>query len=87
MQDSDPPEERRTSEASDLGRYAGLGFQFAATMLVFGALGWWLDGKFGSAPWVMIFGIFLGAGLAFFSLLRAVNPPRAPTSDAKQRRR
>jgi hypothetical protein len=41
------PRKQRIAEATDYGRYAGLGFQFAATMLLFGALGWWLDERWG----------------------------------------
>ena len=48
-----------SKHAADLGRYAGLGFQFAATLLLFGAAGWWLDGKLGTDPWLLIAGIFL----------------------------
>ena len=57
-------------------RYAGAGLQFALTFLLFGALGWWLDGKLGTAPWLMIAGIVLGAAGAFYSLVRRLAPPR-----------
>ena len=66
------PKKQRIAEATDLGRYAGLGFQFAATLVLFGALGWWLDSKLGTGPWLLIGGIFLGATGAFVALLRAV---------------
>ena len=83
------PKKQRIAEATDLGRYAGLGFQFAATMLVFGALGWWLDARLGSSPWLLIAGIFLGATGAFLALLRAVGkveakPPRAGGSESEE---
>ncbi len=69
---------QRASDGGDRGpqnqyfRYAGAGIQFALTFLVFGAAGWWLDGRLGSAPWLMIAGIALGATGAFISLVRAV---------------
>lgn len=66
------PEQKPLAVATDYGRYAGLGFQFAATMLLFGALGWWLDGRWGTGPWLLIVGVFLGASGAFLALLRAV---------------
>jgi F0F1-type ATP synthase assembly protein I len=77
------PERKPLAEATDYGRYAGLGFQFAATLLVFGALGWWLDLRLGSGPWLLISGVFLGATGAFIALLRAVGtggPRRAGAS-------
>lgn len=75
------PGNRRNAQAADLGRYAGLGFQFAATLVAFGALGWWLDGKLGLSPWLLIAGVFLGATGGFLALIRAVGPPtRLPRS-------
>ena len=55
-------------------KYAGLGIQFALTFLAFGAIGWWLDTKLGTAPWLMLIGIALGAAGAFWSLVRSVPP-------------
>ena len=76
------PGKRTITAATDLGRYAGLGFQFAGTLCAFGALGWWLDTKLGSSPWLLIAGVFLGATGAFVALIRAVGAPtrtpRAP---------
>jgi F0F1-type ATP synthase assembly protein I len=34
--------------------------QFTLTIGVFGAIGWWLDGKLGTDPWLLIVFIFLG---------------------------
>jgi F0F1-type ATP synthase assembly protein I len=77
------PDQRKRDDAEhalDLGRYAGLGFQFAGVLLAFGALGWWLDSLLGTGPWLLIVGIFLGAACAFIALLRAVPAarPRSP---------
>ena len=83
-----PDERRGLKDAVDLGRYAGLGLQFAASLALFGAIGWWIDRRLGTGPWLFILGLFLGAALAFVSLLRAVprsqkrggggkNPPTA----------
>lgn len=75
---------RSPAGLADLGRYAGLGMQFAGSVALFGALGWWLDKRIGTGPWLLVLGLFLGAGLAFFALLRAVssqrpNPPPPPS--------
>jgi len=72
-------------------KYAGLGLQFALTFLVFGAIGWWLDGKLGTAPWLMVVGIALGAAGAFWSLVRSVPPAggaqaREPQPKPRERR-
>ncbi len=42
-----------------------------ATLL--GALvGWWLDGRFGLKPWLLIVGALLGAGAGLFSFVRSM---------------
>ena len=57
--------------------YAGAGLHFAATIGLFAYLGYWLDKRMGSSPWLIILGVFAGAGLAFFSLYRRVIKPPA----------
>ena len=55
-------------------RYAGVGLQFAGTFLLTGWLGWWLDGKLGTSPWLLLLGIFLGAAGGFYSLVSRLSP-------------
>jgi F0F1-type ATP synthase assembly protein I len=69
-----PHERRGLKDAVDLGRYAGLGLQFAASLALFGAIGWWLDRRLSTGPWLFILGLLSGAALAFVALLRAVPP-------------
>ena len=54
-----------------------MGMQFALTFMVFAAAGYWLDGKFGTRPWLLICGVFLGATGAFISLVSKM--PRSKT--------
>jgi F0F1-type ATP synthase assembly protein I len=72
-----PKKDDDVEQALGVGRYAGLGFQFAGTLVAFGALGWWLDSRFGTSPWLMIAGVFLGAVGAFVALVRAVPAARS----------
>ncbi len=69
-----PDERRGLQDAVDLGRYAGLGLQFAASLALFGVIGWWIDRRLSTGPWLFILGLLLGAALAFVALLRAVPP-------------
>jgi F0F1-type ATP synthase assembly protein I len=52
------------------GRYAGLGIQFAISILVFLYAGQWLDRRLGTNGLFVIVGVFLGAGAAFYSMYR-----------------
>ncbi len=62
----------------DFARYAGLGIQFAGALVVFGAIGWWLDRKLGTEPWLMIVGIFAGFFGGMISIVKQVPPPSQP---------
>lgn len=60
------PEEQRGHG----GEYAGLGLQFAVSILLFLYLGQWIDRRLGTEPWFMIVGVFTGAGASFYSMYR-----------------
>jgi F0F1-type ATP synthase assembly protein I len=60
-------------------RYAGIGLQYAATIGVLGALGYWADQSFGATPWLMIVGIILGSVGGFVSIIKKV-PGSSPRS-------
>jgi len=52
MNDSD----RNRSEGL---RLAGTGLEFAGVVGLCVALGWWLDRKFDTSPWLLIVGLFI----------------------------
>lgn len=55
--------------------FAGVGFQFAATIVLFALAGIWLDKRLGTSPWLVLVSVFGGAGLAFWSMYRRVKKP------------
>jgi F0F1-type ATP synthase assembly protein I len=64
------PSDQERRERSTAARFAGVGLQFAVTILVFLWLGTWLDRKLGTAPLFLYLGVFLGAGGAFYGMYR-----------------
>ena len=54
-------------------RYAGLGFQLAASILLFVFIGQWLDRKTGANGIFTILGAFVGFGGTMYSLFRTLN--------------
>ena len=50
--------------------YMGLGLQFGVSIIIFMFLGLWLDRKLGTYPWLLVVGVFLGAGSAFYVIYR-----------------
>ena len=73
--------ERRAAEVRlqrEMGKYLGLGLQFAASvgLLTFG--GYWLDGRVGTLPLFTVLGALLGFIGATLSLVRQVPSGRGP---------
>ena len=50
---------------------AGIGIQFAVTLLVCLFSGQWLDRRLGTGPWLMLVGMLVGGAAGFWTLLRA----------------
>lgn len=51
--------------------FAGLGIQFAVTIVVFAFAGIWLDRRLGASPAFVIIMVLGGAGLGFWTMYRA----------------
>lgn len=67
-----PPGPKR-DDASVLRLMAGpitVGFEFLAAVLLPGALGYWLDGRFDTRPWLMIVGGVFGFGVGLYRMLK-----------------
>ncbi|MEP6989326.1 MAG: AtpZ/AtpI family protein [bacterium] len=67
--------------------FAGIGLQFAISILGGLYAGQWIDKKLGSAPWFLIIGVFLGAGLSFYSMYRKLMAAQAREDAAREARR
>lgn len=65
--DRDQPQEQQSPWAA-AGEHAGHGLTWALSVLFFLMGGWWLDGKLGTTPLLMILGAFVGAAAGFYSL-------------------
>ena len=70
-----PKEKDRKKAAAayaEIGPYASLGIQFAVTILLFLAGGWWLDGQLATTPLFIILGTLFGAVAGFYKLYRTL---------------
>ena len=79
MTDSDstsPDEKSQARKAlgsfAQAGVYIGSGFQFAAAIAAGLFAGWWLDGKLGTSPLLLIAGCLAGAAAGFWYLVRSL---------------
>ena len=61
------PQQRKSNAA----RYYGIGMEFAAAVVGFTLLGYWIDRHFGTEPWALIICIALGLVGGTYNLIRA----------------
>jgi len=64
-----PPERRQVRSA---GVLLTAGLQITAGTLLMGGLGYWLDLRWSTTPWLMTAGIFFGAAAGIVSFIRTV---------------
>ncbi|QOV89147.1 AtpZ/AtpI family protein [Humisphaera borealis] len=69
----DPHRESQQSseELATWHRLAGVGIEFIVAFGLFAWLGWWLDKKFATGPWLLIAGCALGFTSGLWSLIKA----------------
>jgi F0F1-type ATP synthase assembly protein I len=71
--------------ATSAASIAGLGMQFVVAILLFLFLGQWADRKLGTEPWLLIAGVFLGAGASFYSIYRRLMADQKREDEARKR--
>jgi F0F1-type ATP synthase assembly protein I len=82
-----PPGGREATSGPSASEFAGVGLQFAASIIVFLLAGQWLDRRLGTAPWLLIVGVFFGAGGGFYSMYRKLMAAQAREDAARKARR
>lgn len=53
----------------------GAGVQMAVSIVVFLYAGQWLDSRLGTAPFMLMLGVFVGFGASFYSIYRRLARP------------
>ncbi len=54
------------------GPYLDASWQLSGAVVVWTLLGWWLDRKLGTSPWLLVSGSVLGMGIGFYLFFRAL---------------
>lgn len=63
---------RQLGQLGQYGRHLGLGIEFAASLLLFIFLGRYLDGKYGTEPWLTVSGAAVGFAAGFYGMFRSL---------------
>ena len=58
------------SELQKSGDLLTASWQLVASILLPTLIGWWLDGKFGTRPWLMLAGAIVGIAVGLFGFIR-----------------
>ena len=56
----------------EIGPYIDLGMRFAISIALGVLVGWWLDSKLNTTPFLIIIGFLIGATAGFWSIYRVV---------------
>ena len=65
-----PKPDKPGKDELNIGSFAGVGLQFAVSIVLFLFLGQWADRKLGTSPVLVLAGVFIGGGAAFYSMYR-----------------
>ena len=75
-----------TSKLGSAGAAAGMGLQFAISVLLFLLAGQWLDRKLGTEPLFLILFVFVGAGASFYSIYHKLVEQQKREREERQKR-
>ena len=82
-----PPSRGEDEGGTSAGQFAGHGMTFVVAVLGGLYLGQWLDRRLGTDPWLLIIGVFTGAGAAFWSMYSKLMAAQAREDAARAARR
>jgi ATP synthase protein I len=66
---------------NDALKYAQISGMLIGPMVAFGAIGFWLDRRYGTKPWLLLAGLILGMVGGFVNFFKLVLPPKDRGSD------
>ena len=82
-----PKSEKPGKDELNIGSFAGVGLQFAISIVAFLFLGQWVDRKLGSSPAFLLAGVFIGGSAAFYSMYRRLAAAQKADDERRKRER
>ena len=83
---TEPGSDSPVPKVSGAGAAAGMGLQFAISVILFLLAGQWLDGRLGTSPLFLIVFVFVGAGASFYSIYRKLMEQQRREDEARKKR-
>lgn len=56
------------------GRAAGASYTLVGGIILLGGIGYLLDGRLGTAPWLLVVGLVIGIVVGFYEIVKASKP-------------
>lgn len=81
------PQAPKRPPLAEAMRYAQIGTMLIAPMIVIGAIGYFLDRRLTTAPWLLLAGLILGMATGFVNFFRLVLSPPGGEDEGNGRRR
>ncbi len=72
-----PRDKDRPSAFFEAAKVSSVGMEMAVATLIGWGIGYWLDGKYNTGPYLMIIGLLFGVGAGFNGLIRTANEVNA----------
>ena len=83
---TEPGSENPLPKVSGAGAAAGMGLQFAISIILFLLAGQWLDRKLGTSPLFLMILVFVGAGASFYSIYRKLTEQQRREDEARKKK-
>lgn len=83
-----PDEKNQVGRFFDAAKVSSVGIEMAVATLIGWGIGYWLDGKLGTSPYLMLVCLLFGVAAGFKGLIRAANEVnqrnRQPEHDGRE---
>jgi F0F1-type ATP synthase assembly protein I len=80
------PEHETGTSISKIGPLFTSGLELAVSVGIMCLIGYFLDGRFGTTPWLMVAGIFLGAVAGFYLFIKTITSVEESMDEGKTKK-
>ena len=82
--DGGTQKDKKNRPLSDLLRLSSVGLEMGVAVAIGWGIGYWLDKRFGTDPWLMIVFLLLGVAAGFKSLIKAAREASRKGTESKE---
>ncbi|MFI5252363.1 MAG: AtpZ/AtpI family protein [Bacteroidota bacterium] len=72
-QQNEKNQNKLSARFSESGTFLTAGLQLSAAVILMALLGWWLDERWNTKPWLTFVGALFGSGAGLYQFIKTVN--------------